>query len=101
MTEGLDGRMLGVLNVPAEGTASAIQPGGFTLHRAVAITVAIKGKDRAVVTNAAAAGQFLSAMGIEPDGDDRVAPAPRTPLSRVSRFIYDRVDHPMPGRTSR
>ena len=92
VTEGLDARMLGILNAPAEGTPSAIQPGGFTLHRAVAITVAIKGKDRVVVTNTATVGQLLSAMGIEPDGNDRVAPSPRTPLSDTARVAFDRVD---------
>lgn len=53
--------------------------------------VVVLGKDHDVVTNAATVGQLLSAMGIEPDGNDRVSPPPRTPLSRKRNRI-DVVD---------
>jgi hypothetical protein len=40
-------------------------------------------------TNAATVGQLLSAMGIEPDANDRVTPSPRTPLhsGRLVRYV--------------
>jgi rare lipoprotein A len=40
-------------------------------------------------TNAVTVGQLLSAMGIEPDANDRVTPSPRTPLhsGNVVRFV--------------
>jgi uncharacterized protein YabE (DUF348 family) len=40
----------------------------------------MQGKDLDVSTNAATVRQLLSAMGIEPDGDDRVAPPSRPPF---------------------
>lgn len=60
--------------------------------RTVAATVVVLGKDHEVVTNAATVRELLSAMGIEPDGDDRVQPSPRTPLRDGIRVAYSRVD---------
>ena len=59
--------------------------------RTVAVTVAVLGKDRDIVTNAATVRELLSAMGIEPDGDDRVLPSPRTPLHHGMDVRYSRV----------
>ena len=57
----------------------------------VAATVVVMGKDHDVVTNAATVRELLSAMGIEPDGDDRVLPSPRTPIRNGSRIRFDRI----------
>ncbi len=57
----------------------------------VAATVVVKGKDHDVVTNAATVRELLSAMGIEPDGDDRVLPSPRTPVTNDIRIRFDRI----------
>ncbi|HEX5950255.1 MAG TPA: ubiquitin-like domain-containing protein [Actinomycetota bacterium] len=60
--------------------------------RTVAATVVVLGKDHEVVTNATTVRELLSAMGIEPDGDDRVLPSPRTPLHQGIRVTYSRID---------
>jgi resuscitation-promoting factor RpfB len=48
--------------------------------RIVDARVVVEGKVHDVLTNAATVRELLSAMGIEPDGSDRVLPPPRTPL---------------------
>jgi rare lipoprotein A len=78
---------LGALKAAAEAAPSAIPAGWLTLHKAVAVTVVVKGKDHDVITNAATVGQLLSAMGIEPDGNDRIAPPSQTPLPHVRHPI--------------
>lgn len=60
--------------------------------RTVAVHVVVMGKDRDVVTDATTVRELLSAMGIEPDADDRVLPSPRTPLSSGMRVRYTRID---------
>jgi resuscitation-promoting factor RpfB len=72
-----------------EGWFSAEAPSGPS--SVVAATVVVKGKDHDVVTNAAIVRELLSAMGIEPDGDDRVLPSPRTPIRNEMRVRFDRV----------
>ena len=57
----------------------------------VAATVVVKGKDHDVVTNAATVRELLSAMGIEPDGNDRVLPSPGTPINNEMRVRFDRT----------
>jgi rare lipoprotein A len=59
-----------------EGTTSAagVGPSGVTV-RAV-----VTGKVHDVSTNAGTTGALLTAMGIQPDADDRVVPPPSTPL---------------------
>jgi hypothetical protein len=49
------------------------------------------GKVHDVLTNAATAGELLSAMGITPDADDRVQPSPSTPLHVGSLIRFDQV----------
>ena len=86
---------LGVLKLSAEAAPSAIPPSWLALHRPIAVSVEMQGKDLDVLTNAATVRQLLSAMGIEPDGDDRVAPPLQTPLQlsvRPARVHFDRVD---------
>ena len=78
---------LGALKAAAEAAPSAIPAGWLRLHRAVAVTVVVKGKDHDVITNAATVGQLLSAMGIEPDGNDRIAPPLQTPLPHLRHDI--------------
>ncbi|MGE5461156.1 MAG: ubiquitin-like domain-containing protein [Solirubrobacterales bacterium] len=74
--------------------------------RTVAVDVVVLGKDHFVVTDATTVRELLSAMGIEPDGDDRVRPSPRTPLhdgmhvryARVTTHVRD-VEVPIPFTT--
>jgi len=61
-----------------ENWFSAGEPVGPT--RIVDARVVVEGKAHDVLTNAATVRELLSAMGIEPDGSDRVLPPPRTPL---------------------
>jgi rare lipoprotein A len=80
---------------PGEASASAagVGPSGVTV-RAV-----VTGKVHDVSTNADTAGALLTAMGIQPDADDRVVPPPSTPLhdgmtvrySKVSTFLHRAV----------
>jgi len=60
-------------------------PGDAMDGQPTEVRVVVKGKDHDVTTNAVTVRQLLSAMGIEPDRNDRVTPPPSTPLSKVSR----------------
>lgn len=60
-------------------------PGDATDGQPTDVRVVVKGKDHDVTTNAVTVRQLLSAMGIEPDRNDRVTPPPSTPISKVSR----------------
>jgi uncharacterized protein YabE (DUF348 family) len=73
----------------SDGWFTAGAPGGPS--SVVAATVVVKGKDHDVFTNAATVRELLSAMGIEPDGDDRILPSPRTPLTNDMRVRFDLV----------
>ena len=88
MAEGLAARMLGILRVPPASSASAVAPDGLSLPGSVAVTVVVKGKTHDVLTNATTVRQLLSAMGIEPDWNDRVAPSIQTPILRAPRIRY-------------
>jgi hypothetical protein len=68
---------------------SAGDPAGPT--QAVTATVVVKGKDHDVVTNADTVRELLSAMGIEPDRNDRVLPSPRSPLKPGAVVRFDSV----------
>jgi hypothetical protein len=83
---------LGALRHTTEAAPSVIPPSWLVLHRPVAVSVEVQGKDLDELTNAATVGQLLSAMGIEPDGDDRVAPPSQTPLHPLDVVRFDRVD---------
>jgi resuscitation-promoting factor RpfB len=77
----------------ASASAAGVGPSGVTV-RAV-----VSGKVHDVSTNADTAGALLTAMGIQPDADDRVVPPPSTPLhdgmtiryARVSTFVHRTV----------
>jgi len=58
----------------------------------VSVRAVVSGKVHDVSTNASTVGALLSAMGIEPDADDRVVPPPSTPLISGSTVRYDQVD---------
>ena len=74
-------------------SAAGVGPPGVTV-RAV-----VSGKVHDVSTNAGTTGALLTAMGIQPDADDRVDPPPSTPLhdgmtvrySKVSTFLHRAV----------
>lgn len=83
---------LGALKETVEAAPSAIPPGWLELHRPTAVSLEVQGKDLEVLSNAATVRQLFSAMGIEPDGDDRVAPPLQTPLPHAPRITFDRVD---------
>src|SRR6266540_4732213 len=92
------------LAVQRENWFSAGEPVGPT--RIVDARVVVKGKTHDVLTNAATVRELLSAMGIEPDGSDRVLPPPRTPLldGASVRFVdidlrTRRVVVPIPSHT--
>lgn len=77
---------------------------GQSLVRAAHVVV--QGKDHDVTTNAARVGQLLAAMGITPDGNDRVSPPPRTPLQDGMRIVFvnvtfkvAKVGHTVPYQT--
>jgi hypothetical protein len=57
----------------------------------VSVQAVVLGKVRDVLTNADTAGELLSAMGIQPDADDRVRPSPETPLHAGATVTYDEV----------
>lgn len=78
------------LRIPSvESVLSAGRSAGPS--RTVAVHVVVLGKDRDVVTNATAVWELLSAMGIEPDADDRVRPSPGTPLTPGMQVRYTQV----------
>ena len=58
----------------------------------VPVQAVVLGKVRDVLTNAGTAGELLSAMGIQPDADDRVLPSPGTPLHAGTTVTYDEVE---------
>jgi resuscitation-promoting factor RpfB len=70
---------------------TAVSAAGVGSSPAVAVHAVVLGKVHDVVTNARTAGELLSAMGIQPDTNDRVSPSPRTPLHSGARLRFDRV----------
>ncbi|MDP9184863.1 MAG: ubiquitin-like domain-containing protein [Actinomycetota bacterium] len=79
-------------------SAAGVGPPGVTVR------VVVSGKVHDVSTNADTTGALLTAMGIQPDADDRVVPPPSTPLHdrmtirfvRVSTFLR-RAVFPIPA----
>ena len=82
--EGLFGKA-----APPLGQAASMEAVGTP---SVSVRAVVSGKVHDVSTNASTVGALLSAMGIEPDADDRVAPPPSTPLQSGMSVRYDRVD---------
>lgn len=58
---------------------------------AVSVQAVVLGKVRDVLTNADTTGELLSAMGIQPDADDRVRPSLETPLHDGTAVTFDEV----------
>jgi len=57
----------------------------------VSVQAVVLGKVRDVLTNADTIGDLLSAMGIQPDADDRVRPSAQTPLHDDATVRFDEV----------
>ena len=87
---GVSGALREELLAPAETALSADAATGPSAI--VEERVVVMGKVRDVLTNASTVGTLLSAMGIEPDGRDRVLPSPSTPLSKTTTVRYVDVD---------
>ena len=58
----------------------------------VAAHVVVMGKDHVVWTNASTASELLSAMGIQPDRNDRVLPSPSAPLNPNGTVEFVSID---------
>jgi len=71
-----------------EAVASAVGAGAS----AESVRVVVSGKVHDVVTNAGSVGELLSAMGIDPDADDRVVPSPSAPLHVGDPIQVDLID---------
>jgi hypothetical protein len=80
------------LGVAAE-LAGSSSSGAASVGRSpmFAVAVVVRGKGHDVLTNAQTVGELLSAMGITPDGDDRVLPPPSTPLRSTDRIRYTSI----------
>lgn len=76
--EGEDSPFAKLTAEPSENWFSASRTVGSS--GTVNARVVVKGKDHDVLTNADTVRELLSAMGINPDGSDRVLPSPGTPL---------------------
>jgi len=58
----------------------------------VSVRAVVSGKEHDVSTNASTTGALLTAMGIQPDADDRVVPPPSTPLHDGMTVRYDQIE---------
>jgi resuscitation-promoting factor RpfB len=82
--EGLFGKA-----APPTGQAAAL---GAVGPSTTSVRAVVSGKVHDVSTNANTVEALLSAMGIEPDADDRVVPPPSTPLQSGITVRYDTVE---------
>ena len=85
----VEGSALGMLS--ARPREVSVAPGRLGLAAVAPVTVVAKGKAHDIVTNAATVGELLSAMRIEPDGDDRIDPPPGTPLRQAPRIAFTTI----------
>jgi len=90
VVEGANGPSAKLAGQFAENSFSAGSPGGPT--RIVGARVVVKGKEHDVLTNATTVWELLSAMGITPDGSDRVLPPPSTPIHPGALIKYVNID---------
>jgi hypothetical protein len=102
--EGVDGAATMLAARSTEDWFSAGEPVGRP--DVTAARVVVMGKDHDVLTNAGTVGELLSAMGIEPDRNDRVLPSPSAPLHhgdvvRFTSIAFDvrTFDVPIPFTT--
>jgi hypothetical protein len=72
-----------------EANASSVAVGPSS---PVSVEVVVSGKVHDVHTNASTVGALLSAMGIQPDADDRVVPSLSAPLLPGITVSYDPVE---------
>jgi hypothetical protein len=85
-----DGGSFGKANPATDGAdAPAVGPVG---PPGVSVRAVVSGKVHDVSTNASTTGALLTAMGIQPDADDRVVPPPSTPLHDGMTVRYDRIE---------
>lgn len=103
--EGGDSPFAKLAAEPSGNWFSASQPVGSS--GTVNARVVVMGKDHDVLTNADTVLELLSAMGVNPDGSDRVVPSPRTPLHPGIDIRFTDVDYrtreirvPIPHTTS-
>lgn len=91
VVDGVGGPFGKLMAQPTESLLSADSPVGPA--REVDARVVVKGKEHDVLTNATTVRELLSAMGITPDGNDRVQPSPSTPLHQdlLIRFAKVRI----------
>lgn len=89
----MDGASSGpAAQIAAELAETSVSPGSVGTTPVVSVRAVVAGKVHDVLTNARTAGELLSAMGITPDGSDRVRPSPSTPLHVGSKVLFDRVE---------
>lgn len=100
VVEGTSGSWSKIAGQLVEGSPSASSAGSTSV---VAVRAVVMGKVHDVLTNAATSRELLSAMGIQPDADDRVQPSPSTPLHDGTQVRFDKirmstrnVDSPIP-----
>ncbi len=72
-------------------TGGAIDPAAGVGPPGVSVRAVVTGKVHDVSTNASTAGALLVAMGIQPDGSDRVVPPLSTPLHDGMTIRFDDV----------
>lgn len=80
VAKGVTRRLVNLLNAPTEDPSSVVGPVWLTPRTVVFASVVVKGKSHDVLTNAATVEELLSAMGIEPDWNDRVSSPLQTPI---------------------
>jgi hypothetical protein len=91
MTKGVSEGLVQTLLAPVEDASSAVPPRGLLRSMIVAASVVLMGKSHDVMTNAPTVGALLSAMGIEPDWNDRVSSSLQAPIHFGHRVRFVRV----------
>jgi len=89
--EGVDGSATMLAARPTEDWFSVGDPVGQP--DVTAVHVVVLGKDHDVLTDAATVGALLSAMGIEPDRNDRVLPSLSAPLHHDDAIRFTSIDY--------
>jgi len=89
VVEGTEASVARAIAQLAGGPTLVRGPAGSSSIRSASVVV--RGNEHDVLTNASTVGELLSAMGIRPDGDDRVLPPPSSPLEHDSSVRYSDV----------
>lgn len=90
--EGVDGPFAKLM---AQSTEAGFSADSVGPSRIVDARVVVRGKDHDVLTDATTVRELLSAMGIRPDGNDRVHPSLQAPLHRNATVTFDKVTQAM------